>query len=148
MAGKPKGIPRSYARQAAVQALYQALVNDEAPEISTLKFITDETSNKMDTKYFSALVAWVTQEADALDVALSDAVDRSLGSIDPVELAILRLATYELMYRPAVPYRVILNEAVELAKDMGGEMGHKYVNGVLDKVVKKVREAEFNAKRK
>ena len=147
MASKPKGIPRSYARQAAVQALYQAFVSEEDPATESLKFITDETSTKMDTKYFNGLVSGVTAEADALDIALSEAVDRSLASIDPVELAILRLATYELMYRPAVPYRVVLNEAVELAKDMGGEMGHKYVNGVLDKVVKKVREAEFNAKR-
>ncbi len=85
MAGKPKGIPRSYARQAAVQALYQAFVNEEEPETSTLKFITDETSNKMDTKYFNGLVSGVTQESDALDIALSDAVDRSLASIDPVE---------------------------------------------------------------
>jgi N utilization substance protein B len=138
-------LPRSHARRAAVQALYQAAVNQQTLEKDALAFITAENSEKMDTKYFSTLVEGVGKEQESIDEALSGAIDRSLASIDPVEAAVLRMAVYEFMFRPDIPYRVILNEAVELAKSMGGEQGHKYVNGVLDKVGAKQREVEYSA---
>ena len=136
-------LPRSHARRAAVQALYQALVNDQAPEKDALDFVTAENSDKMDMKYFTILVDGVSEELEVLDSELAYAVDRNLSEIDPVESSVLRLAVYEFIHRPEVPYRVVLNEAVELAKAFGGEKGHKYVNGVLDKMGSKLREAEY-----
>jgi N utilization substance protein B len=140
-----KVLPRSHSRAAAVQALYQSLVNGEKSEADALDFVTAENSDKIDTKYFTILVDGVTKEIDKLDAELAYAVDRNLSAIDPVESSVLRLAVYEFIYRPEVPYRVVLNEAVELAKAFGGEKGHKYVNGVLDKMGSKLRPAEYKA---
>jgi N utilization substance protein B len=139
------GLPRTHARRAAVQALYQALVNGQSLAKDELAFVTAENSEKLDQKYFTALVEGVSKEMDTLDEELAFAVDRSLSSVDPVESSILRLAVYEFMHRPEIPYRVVVNEAVELAKSMGGEQGHKYVNGVLDKMGSKLRSAEFKS---
>jgi N utilization substance protein B len=139
------GLPRTHARRAAVQALYQSLVNGQSLEKESLDFVAAENSEKMDAKYFSELVDGVSKQKEQLDEALSAAVDRSIGSIDPVESSILRLAVYEFINRPDIPYRVVLNEAVELAKSMGGEQGHKYVNGVLDKVGAELRTVEYKA---
>ncbi len=138
-------LPRSHSRAAAVQALYQALVNNQPPEKSALDFVTAENSDKMDTKYFNGLVAGVSQQIANLDTELAFAVDRNLTEIDPVESSVLRLAVFEFIHRPEVPYRVVLNEAVELAKAFGGEKGHKYVNGVLDKMGSKLRAVEYKA---
>ena len=139
------GLPRTHARRAAVQALYQSLVNGQSLEKESLDFVAAENSEKMDINYFSELVDGVSKQKEQLDEALSAAVDRSIGSIDPVESSILRLAVYEFINRPDIPYRVVLNEAVELAKSMGGEQGHKYVNGVLDKVGATLRQVEYKA---
>lgn len=142
----PASLPRSHARRAAVQALYHALVNEQAlVSKDALDFVTAENSDKMDKKYFAMLVEGVSQEIDSIDSELSFAVDRSLSAIDPVESSVLRLAVYEFLHRPEIPYRVVLNEAVELAKAFGGEKGHKYVNGVLDKMGSKLRSAEYEA---
>jgi N utilization substance protein B len=139
-------LPRSHARRAAVQALYHALVNEQIPvSKDTLAFVTAENSDKMDKKYFAMLVEGVSKEIEQLDEQLAYAVDRSLAAVDPVESSVLRLAVYEFMHRPEIPYRVVLNEAVELAKAFGGEKGHKYVNGVLDKMGSKLRPAEYQA---
>jgi len=140
-----KVLPRSHSRAAAVQALYQALVNGQELAKDELDFVTAENSEKMDKKYFTILVEGVSKEMDTLDSELAFAVDRHLSEIDPVESSVLRLAVYEFMHRPEVPYRVVLNEAVELAKSFGGEKGHKYVNGVLDKMGSKLRAVEYKA---
>jgi len=138
-----RSLPRSHSRSAAVQALYQALVNEQELEKDGLEFVTSENSDKIDTKYFKTLVDGVSQNIEKLDAELAYAVDRNLADIDPVESSVLRLAVYEFIYRPEVPYRVVLNEAVELAKSFGGEKGHKYVNGVLDKMGSKLRADEY-----
>jgi N utilization substance protein B len=138
-------LPRSHSRAAAVQALYQALVNDQELEKAELDFVTAENSDKMDTNYFNGLVEGVSKELVALDSELAFAIDRDLSEIDPVESSVLRLAVFEFIHRPEVPYRVVLNEAVELAKSFGGEKGHKYVNGVLDKMGSKLRAVEYKA---
>ena len=138
-------LPRSHSRAAAVQALYQALVNNQPLEKAALDFVTAENSDKMDLKYFTGLVEGVSKELDTLDAELAYAVDRDLSEIDPVESSVLRLAVFEFIHRPEVPYRVVLNEAVELAKSFGGEKGHKYVNGVLDKMGSKLRAVEYKA---
>jgi N utilization substance protein B len=138
-------LPRSHSRAAAVQALYQALVNNQPLEKAALDFVTAENSDKMDLKYFNGLVEGVSKELDTLDAELAYAVDRDLSEIDPVESSVLRLAVFEFIHHPEVPYRVVLNEAVELAKSFGGEKGHKYVNGVLDKMGSKLRVVEYKA---
>ena len=139
------GLPRSKARRAAVQALYQAQVNNEMPQADALAFVTAEYTDKIDKKYFSILIDGAMKHQAAIDDALSQTVDRDLSTVDPVEMSVLRLAVFEFMYLPEVPYRVVLNEAVELAKSFGGEQGHKYVNGVLDKVGARLRSQEYNA---
>ena len=138
-------LPRSHARSAAVQALYQSLINDQKPEKELLDFVSAENSAKMDKKYFNSLVEGVTKDIALIDSELSNVIDRNLAAIDPVERSVLRIAVYEFINRPEIPYRVVLNEAVELAKSFGGEQGHKYVNGVLDKVGKKLRTVEYEA---
>jgi len=138
------GLPRTHARRAAVQALYQALVNEQELAQDELDFVA-ENSDKMDLKYFTTLVKGVSKEISFIDSELSFAVDRAIASVDPVESSILRLAVYEFVYCPEVPYRVVLNEAVELAKTLGGEQGHKYVNGVLDKMGSKLRAVEYKS---
>ena len=139
------GLPRTQARRAAVQALYQALVNDQPLEKEALDFVAAEYSAKIDMNYFNGLVKGVSDQLTAIDQELTFAVDRDLSAVDPVEASVLRLAVYEFMHRPDIPYRVVLNEAVELAKSFGGEQGHKYVNGVLDKMGSKLRPAEYQA---
>jgi N utilization substance protein B len=139
-------LPRSHARRAAVQALYHALVNEQAViSKDALAFVSAENSEKMDQKYFMSLVEGVSKEIEQLDTELAFAIDRSLAAVDPVESSVLRLAVYEFIHRPEIPYRVVLNEAVELAKAFGGEKGHKYVNGVLDKMGSKLRAVEYKA---
>jgi N utilization substance protein B len=139
------GLPRTQARRAAVQALYQSLVNNQAPEKDTMDFVMAEYANKIDKNYFQLLVEGVTKEIDTIDAELTHAVDRSLATVDPVEISVLRLAVFEYIHRPDIPYRVVLNEAVELAKSFGGEQGHKYVNGVLDKMGARLRQPEYQA---
>ncbi|WP_297812283.1 transcription antitermination factor NusB [uncultured Methylophaga sp.] len=139
------GLPRSKARRAAVQALYQALVNNEAPQKATLDFVTAEYADKIDSKYFTTLIEGTIKHQQAIDAELSQAVDRDLSAVDPVEISVLRMATFEFMQLPEIPYRVVLNEAVELAKSFGGEQGHKYVNGVLDKIGASLRPHEHQA---
>lgn len=138
-------LPRSHARRAALQALYQGLVNGQMPVKDGLDFVTAENSTKIDMNYFTTLIEGVTKEMAILDAELAYAIDRNLSEIDPVESSVLRLAVYEFIHRPDIPYRVVVNEAVELAKAFGGEKGHKYVNGVLDKMGSKLRAEEYKA---
>ncbi|NQY51228.1 MAG: transcription antitermination factor NusB [Piscirickettsiaceae bacterium] len=141
----PASTPRFYARCAAIQVLYQALVNEQEIAQNELNFVLDENHNEIDQKYFEILVEGIFKEINILDAELDCATDRSITCIDPVEISILRLAVYEFIYCPEVPYRVVLNEAVELAKSLGGEQGYKYVNGVLNKMVFKLRSSEYKA---
>jgi N utilization substance protein B len=138
---------RSRARHYAVQALYQwQLAGQDVGDI-VAQFLTGPEAAKFDTDYFRDLLRGVTTHAAELDGHLSPHVDRPIGQIDPVERAILRLGAYELAHHPEVPYRVAINEAVELAKTFGAEEGHKYVNGVLDKVARALRAVEVAARR-
>lgn len=139
------GLPRTKARRAAVQALYQALVNNEAPQKDTLDFVTAEYADKIDKSYFAKLMEGTISHQQAIDEEIAQSIDRAISAVDPVELSVLRLAVFEFMHLPEVPYRVVLNEAVELAKSFGGEQGHKYVNGVLDKVGARLRTHEYQA---
>lgn len=137
---------RSRARQCAVQALYQWQLTDQSPSEIEEQFVAEREMGKADREFFHELLFQVSAQLDELDQALRDYVDRPIEQIDPVERAILRLGVYELKMRLETPYRVVINEAVELAKTFGAEQGHKYINSVLDKVARKVRAAEVKAK--
>jgi N utilization substance protein B len=110
-------------------------------------FMVEQDARKFDTEYFAELVRGVPARLTELDAALASCVDRALESVDPVERAILRLGAYELIEHPEIPYRVVINEAVELAKTFGAEKGHRYVNGVLDKAARDLRPIEASARR-
>ncbi len=139
---------RSRARSRAIQAIYQwQMTGQEIGEICE-QFIAEHPMDGVDVDYFRELVHGVVTQHYALDDQLTPFLDRDLQAVDPVERAILRLGAYELVRRPEIPYRVIINEAVELAKSFGGEAGHKYVNGILDKVALKVRNQEVSMSRK
>ncbi len=136
---------RHKAREAAVQALYQWQLTQQAPEQIENHFILDHEMNGVDLEYFHHLVREVPRHLHELDDHIAPHLDRALGEVDPVERAILRLGAYEFEFQPEIPYRVILNEAVELAKTFGAEHGHKYVNAILDKVAAELRAKEVAA---
>jgi N utilization substance protein B len=109
------------------------------------QFLADEDLRKADSDYFRELVHQVPARLAEIDAALEPFLDRPLAQVDPVERAILRIGGYELTQHPDLAYRIVINEAVELAKVFGAEQGHRYVNGVLDKLARAVRSAEFAA---
>ena len=130
------------ARQAAVQALYQWQLTGQTPEDIETHFISDHELKDVDIEYFHRMVREVPLHLHELDDHLTPHLDRGIEEVDPVERAILRLGAYELEFCLEIPYKVVINEAVELAKTFGAEHGHKYVNAVLDKVAGKLRKTE------
>jgi N utilization substance protein B len=138
---------RSRSRSLAIQALYQWQLAGQDVSAIINHFMLEQDGKKFDGDYFSELVRGVPARIDELDAALAPCVDRALESVDPVERAILRLGAYELIEHPEIPYRVVINEAVELAKIFGAEQGHRYVNGVLDRAARALRPLETAARR-
>ena len=136
---------RSKARQHALQGLYQWQMAGQDIQDIINQFLADQDIKSFEVPYFEDLLRGVPTHLDELDAALSPCLDRALASVDPVERATLRLAAYELAHHPEIPYRVVINEAVELAKCFGAEEGHKYVNGVLDKLAKQLRAVEMKS---
>lgn len=134
---------RHKAREAAVQALYQWQLTEQLPNEE--QFILDHQLDDVDLEYFHHLVSEVPLRLHELDDQLVPHLDREVGEVDPVERAILRIGAYELEFQPQVPYKVVLDEAVELARTFGAEHGHKFVNAVLDKVALRLRTAEVQA---
>ncbi len=134
---------RTKARHHAVQAIYQwQMAGHDVSDVEN-QILESEDPKSFEVEYFRDLLHGVPANLSELDAELKDCVDRSIDSVDPVERAIVRLGAYEMMRHPEVPYRVVINEAVELAKVFGAEQGHKYVNGVLDKLAQRVRKAEL-----
>jgi N utilization substance protein B len=139
---------RSQARRHAVQAIYQwQMTGQDVAEIVN-QFLDEQQPTDFDVTYFQDLLRGVPAHLEELDELLKPALDRAIESVDPVERAVLRLGAYELCHKSEIPYRVVINEAVELAKVFGAEQGHKYVNGVLDRVAKQVRAVEIEAKQR
>jgi N utilization substance protein B len=138
---------RSQARKHAVQAIYQWQIAGQDIADIINQFLEEQDLNSFEIPYFQDLMQGVPNHLKELDELLKPTLDRAIESVDPVERAILRLGAYELSHKPEVPYRVVINEAVELAKVFGAEQGHKFVNGVLDQVAKKVRTVEVKAGR-
>lgn len=136
---------RSWARRYAMQALYQWQITGH--DVTNLKdqFLVDQDMRKADVTYFEELLQQILKQLDHIDAMLMPFLDRSPDQVDPVERAILRIAAYELAYRLDIPYRVVINEAVEMAKKFGAEQGHRFVNGVLDKIAHKLRAVEIGS---
>jgi N utilization substance protein B len=127
---------RSKARQRVLQALYQWQLTGQDKDIEFIlqQFLDEEDMRKVDLSYFDSLLRNIHQVVNKLDTAFAPFLDRSISQLDPIELAILRIGCYELNYCPDLPFKVVINEAVELAKKFGAEKSHKYVNGILDKL--------------
>lgn len=139
--------PRHKARRAVLQALYQWQLTQQCPSEIAQQFSREGGLDRIDREYFQELVAAVPLRHEALDRRLGPHLDRSLEEVDPVERAILRIGAYELEHHPEIPYRVVLDEAIELAKTFGAEHGHRYVNAVLDKLALELRAEEVRASR-
>ncbi|TCV94004.1 NusB antitermination factor [Luteibacter rhizovicinus] len=142
---KPSGIDlaaRSRARRRALQALYAWQVGGSGMGQVIEQFRHEQDMEVADLEYFEDLLRGVERHVAELDKGIKPFVDREVEQIDQIERAVLRLAAYELKYRPDVPYRVILNEAIEVTKRFGADHGHSYVNGVLDKLATHWRTAE------
>ena len=135
---------RSRARHYGMQAIYQWQMTGSPIHNIEAEFHTDNDMSKVDVEYFHELVTNVIRERDQLDELFSPFLKgKQIDTLDPITLALLRLSTYEFKSRIDVPYRVVINEALNLAKKFGAEDSHKFINGVLDKVAPKLREAEI-----
>ena len=133
---------RTVARKLALQALYRWQLNACEWQDLVSEFATDADMPRADAEYFQALIAAITRSHDELDAALAPLLDRSPAQLDPVEHALLLIGSYELQHRPEVPFRVVINEAVTLARRFGATDGHKFVNGVLDRAARLWRVEE------
>jgi N utilization substance protein B len=139
---------RTNARKAAVQALYQWQMTGQSLVEIDRQFLEEERLKDAQKSYFTELFHGVPKNLQVIDETLTQFVDRPVDTIDPVERAILRIGTYELLNRLDMPYRVIINEGINLAKYFGADGSHKYVNGILDKVAQQKRTVEINANAK
>ena len=137
---------KTNARRCAVQALYQWQISGENLSRIEGYFLQEERLKGAQKKYFSEIFHGVPKQLNALDEALTEFVDRPVERIDPVERAVLRVGVYELINRLETPYKVIINEGVNLAKFFGADGSHKYINSILDKVAQKTRAEEIKAK--
>lgn len=139
---------RTNARKSAVQALYQWQMTGQNLNTIERQFLEEERLKDAQKSYFTELFHGVPKSLDVIDAVLAQFVDRPVEKIDPVERAILRIGVYELLNRLDMPYRVVLNESINLAKCFGAEGSHKYVNGILDKVAQQKRPLEIRVKAK
>jgi N utilization substance protein B len=137
--------PRRRAREFVLQGLYQRQLSGNSAAAIREQIAEASGFPKADTAYFDELWNGVAAEFDELVDVCAPHLDRKAKELSPVERAILALGTWELTHRLEIPYRVVINEAVELAKSYGGTGGHKFVNGVLDKVAAQLRAAEIAA---
>ena len=134
---------RRKSRELVLKAVYRGMIN-----ASELKQIISDAKEdpeyiKADEAYFRQLLNGVTTKTDDLDTQIAVFIDRKISELSPIEHAILRISSFELMFDASIPYRVAINEGVELAKLYGGVDGHKYINGVLDKIAAQARPQEF-----
>ena len=147
LANKGLAKARGKSRRLAMQAIYQwQMTGDSITDIKQ-QFFDENNMSQLDSEFFSKSVSGVASSINELDPLLEKYMSRSVESVDPVERSILRLATYEFINRFDVPYRVVLNEAVNIAKEYCAENSHTFVNGVLDKVAKEIRTIEVQSTR-
>jgi len=137
--------PRHRAREFALQGLYQWLLNNESARVVSTNIRGAHGFDKADSEFFSALLNGAISTSVELRESIAPLIDRAITELSPIEHAVLLLGAYELKNHPEIPYRVVINEAVELTKSFGGIDGHKYVNGVLDKLASRLRPDEVAA---
>jgi transcription antitermination protein NusB len=138
---------RRRSRELATQGLYQWLLSGAPAGEIDAQLRDVQGFDKADTEHLDAILHGVIRDAEALSADLAPCLDRPIEQLSPVERAVLLMAAYEFKGHPDVPYRVVINEAVEIAKTFGGADGYKYVNGVLDKLALKLRSVETQAAR-
>ena len=143
---KPNKSARHRARELALQGLYQWRVAGSGVGQIERTTLDEKSVGRFDTELFSQLLRGVIAHSDALIELITPHLDRSVNELSPIECSVLLLAAYELQHQLEIPYRVVINEAIELTKTFGGADGHKFVNGVLDKLAVQLRAAEINAK--
>jgi len=141
-------VARSRARRRALQAVYAWQLSGGNVRDVIAQFAHEQAREVADLAYFEDLVRGVIGRSAELDAALASHVDREVAQVDQIERAVLRIAAYEMLHRPDVPYRVVINEAIDTAKRFGSEHGHAYVNGVLDKAAADWRAPEVAAARR
>jgi N utilization substance protein B len=139
------GRARSLARKFAMQALYQWQLTAQSYSELLNQYAQDDGFADADREYFEALLKGTTESSEALDAEIAALVDRPVAQLDPIEHAVLMIGIHELRQSLDVPYRVVINEGVELAKRFGATDGHKFVNAVLDRAARSLRSAEQTA---
>lgn len=135
---------RKKARTLAMQAIYQWEMSGNELHVIELQFMEHNDFSKIDGEYFKSLLYGVPNYLNDIDSAFQPYLDRGVNELTPIELAVLRLAVFELLKRLDIPYKVVINEALGLTKRYGSTCGYKYVNAVLDKTAKQLRAIEFN----
>ena len=138
----PLAAQRRKARHYGLQALYQWTLSGASPSDIEAEFRVDNDFQHTDGEYFNALLCGVIADVEALELVFEPALDRGLDDLDPIERNLLRLGTFELRDRIDVPYKVVISEAVALAKKFGATDSHRYINGVLDKISRQLRTVE------
>ena len=133
---------RRKARHFGLQALYQWTLSDASLVDIDAEFRVDNDFRHTDGEYFQALLRGVMEDVESLEALFSPLLDRALDDLDPIERNLLRMGTFELKERIDVPYKVVINEAVSLAKKFGATKSHRYINGILDKVASELRTVE------
>ena len=133
---------RRKARRFALQALYEWAISGNPVFEIEARYRVENDMHKVDLDYFHELIHEITKTQEVIDDAFMPHLDRKFHELDHVERAILRIGTYELLHRLDVPYRVVINEGIELAKDFGATESHKYVNGILDGMAREHRRPE------
>ena len=139
----PRGTrARSMARKLAMQALYQWQLTGQSAADINLQFLASEDMDGADREYFTELLKGCVGQAEKINATVKPFIDRPLDQLDPVETAILMIGMYELSNRTEIPFRVVINEGVDLTKRFGATDAHKYVNAVLDRAAREIRAAE------
>lgn len=137
---------RERARRTAMQALYEVFLSNKSVAEILNRYVDDDALKRADRDYFRKLVKGACEQRQQLDESITPLLDRPLKELDPVELSILHIGIYELIYEPEMPSRAIINEAVELAKMFGATDSHKYINGIMDRAARQIRARQFQSR--
>ena len=140
--------PRHRAREFALQGMYQWLLNNEDASAVVAHIRSAHGFDKADAEHFDVLLYGTIKDVAILRAHLAPLIDRTIAELSPIEHAVLLIGAFELKHQMEIPYRVVINEAVELTKSFGGIDGHKYVNGVLDKLASQLRSVEVSTDKK
>jgi N utilization substance protein B len=138
--------PRRRSRRRALQALYQWQITGQAPEEILAQFRAVQDMSGVDEPHFEKLLLGVAAQCDDIDDSLQPFLDRPMEQVDLMERVVLRIGAYELLHCPELPWRVVLDESVDLAHRFGAEQGHSFVNAVLDRAAREWRSSEIEAK--